>query len=401
MVVRTTGRAETFPQKAEKFDTIAHEEQNAIVNVLRSIHPLSGYLGGIDQGGPFVENLEEEWTRRYRVKWATAVNSATSGLLAASAAIGMKQGDEFIVSPYTMSATAAAPMFLGGTPVFADIESTTFCLDPLEVAKKITKATKAVFVTNLFGHPGNLADLRKLCNEHDIFLIEDAAQSPFAVENNKLAGTWGHIGVFSFNVHKHLQCGEGGICITENAILDQRMRDFRNHGELFEGGSIGLNLRMTEINAAIATEQLKKAEDIITGRIEQAKTLSFSFTEMDGLDGVILPVTKAGCAHVFYAWAAKLDYKSLGITNHQFMEEARREFIVQPPVISAGYVQPLYRLKAFRKYASPCPVAEEMHDKALIVFENCAYTLKTVQHNHLARVFEKVLSKRRQMDVPA
>lgn len=390
------GGAKIVPERIERFKTIDQEESIEIENVLRSIHPLSGYLGGIDRGGYFVERLESEWAKNFRTSWATAVNSATSGLLAAAHAIDMRPGDEFIVSPYTMSATVAAPMFLGGVPVFCDIEPDTFCLNPLEVAKKITKATKAVFVTNLFGHPGHLTDLRKLCNKHDIFLVEDAAQSPFAVEGNKLAGTHGHIGVFSLNVHKHLQCGEGGICVTDSDLLDQRMRDFRNHSELFDGGAIGLNLRMTEVTAAISTAQLRKAKRIITGRIEQAKSLTqsiLSLEDMGELSGVTPPAVRSGCAHVYYVWAAKIDYKKTGMTNHQFMEVAKHEFLEKEGAcpLSAGYVNPLYRLKAFEKYRSSCPVAEEMHDKSLVVFENCGWSPTLVQINQIARVFEKVL----------
>src|SRR6266702_4075211 len=161
--------------------------------------PLSGYIGSKSFGGPQILVLEAMWRETFRTKHAVAVNSGTSGLLAACMAIGIEHGDEVIVSPYTMSATASVPKILGASIIFADIERETFCLDPVEVHNAITRKTKAVIVTNLFGHPAHLRELRDICDGHGVYLIEDNAQAIFAKENGVYAGTIGHIGVFSLN----------------------------------------------------------------------------------------------------------------------------------------------------------------------------------------------------------
>src|SRR5258705_13001728 len=202
--------------------------------------PLSGYLGSKSFGGTWCTVLEAAWRERFGVKHAIAVNSATSGLLAACMAVGIEHNDEVIVSPYTMSATAAAPKILGAKIVFADIEDETFCIDPVEVSNAITPMTKAVIATNLFGHPAHLHELREICDNRGVWLIEDNAQAIFAKQDGVYTGTIGHIGVFSLNVHKHLQVGEGGVCVTNNSDLAKKLREAMNHGEM-RGGILGLN----------------------------------------------------------------------------------------------------------------------------------------------------------------
>ena len=126
----------------------------------------------------------------------------------------------------TMSATAMAPLIYGGIPVFVDIEPDYFCLDLKKVEESITTKTKAILAVDLFGHPAELASLKALADEKNIYLIEDAAQAPLASENGLLAGCIGHIGVYSLNCHKHIQTGEGGVCVTSDDELALRMRPY-------------------------------------------------------------------------------------------------------------------------------------------------------------------------------
>src|SRR3989338_2965575 len=145
----TPVRRHPFPD----YRTIGAEEQAAVARVLDG-GTLSGFLGSWDPrffGGPEVRSIEEEWAKRFGVRHAIAVNSATSGLMAAVGAAGISPGDEVIVSPYTMSASATVPLWYGGIPVFADIEPEYFCLDPASVRSRITERTKAIIVVDLFG----------------------------------------------------------------------------------------------------------------------------------------------------------------------------------------------------------------------------------------------------------
>src|SRR3954470_23813830 len=248
------------------FVRIGGAERDLVNQVLDS-GTLSGFVGAAGpefDGGPMVQRLEQNWAQAFGTRYAISVNSATSGLTAAMGAIGIGPGDEVIVPPYTMSATAIAPLAYGAIPVFADIEPDTFCLDVGAVERALSPRTRAILVVNLFGHPARLRELRALADSRGLFLVEDNAQGPLAMEDGRYAGTIGHLGVFSLNYHKHIHAGEGGMCVTNDARLAQRLRMIRNHGEnVVEAwgvddisNMIGFNLRLTEMSAAVGRAQL-------------------------------------------------------------------------------------------------------------------------------------------------
>lgn len=200
--------------------SIGWEEDDAAHRVVRK-GLLSGFLGGELEGGPEVQGLEREWAATFGAKHAVSVNSATSGLLIALKAVGVGPGDEVIVSPFSMSAGVACVLWLGATPVFADINDDDYCLD----VSTVTIRPKAVLTTSLFGKVSHLPRWPDGCP-----VIEDAAQAAFAegVSQHSL------ITVFSLNCHKQIQSGEGGICTTNNDDVAMIMKKLRNHAELFK-----------------------------------------------------------------------------------------------------------------------------------------------------------------------
>src|SRR5262245_21901216 len=220
-------------QRLGSYNTIGAEEKAAVEQVMAT-GKLSGFIGewcDSFNGGSKVQAFEAAWRERFASRHAITVNSNTSGLFASMGAVGLAPGDEVIVPPYTMSATAMAPLIYGGIPVFADIEPATFCLDPQAVRRALTPRTRAILAVNLFGHPAPLAELRALAEQHGIWLVEDNAQGPLAMEHGRYAGTMGHIGIFSLNYHKHVHTGEGGMCVTADDELALRLQMIRNHGE--------------------------------------------------------------------------------------------------------------------------------------------------------------------------
>lgn len=356
------------------FNTIGPEEISMVTSTMRA-GPLSGYLGGQLHGGLRCEALEYEFAGQVNAKYAIAMNSATSGLLAACAAVGVTKGSEVRTTPFTMSATAAAPVMLGANLVFNDIEPTHYNMDGF-----VSPKTKAVVVANIFGHPAHLTSWAdRVKGAKNCYLIEDNAQSPFAIENGRYAGTIGDIGVFSLNVHKHLQCGEGGICVTNNQALADRLRLFRNHAELADIPLAGLNLRMTETTAAIALAQLSKRHEIIKGRIALAEEL----TDMArGIPFVRPPTKRESCTHVYYLWALEVDRD-----RDWFIRALRSEGVP----IKAGYVDPLYNLPAFERFKGPgsYPVTEAVNNR-IALFEVCAWDPSNKQMKHLREAFKKV-----------
>lgn len=315
--------------------------------------PLSGYVATSAHGGEDVHRLEYQWAKTFKVEHAVACNSGTSGLLAACMAIGIEVGDEVIVSPYTMSATAAAPKLLGAKLVWCDIDPYTYTMDPKLVEGLITNNTMAIIVTNLFGQPAHLKRLASICDKHDIYLIEDNAQAIFASEYDKLCGTVGQFGVFSLNVHKHLQTGEGGVVVCHNVQNDKRLREAINHGEV-RGGLLGLNLRMTEVTAAMAMVQLSKAKAIMKGRLAFAMALEAAV--VDAKLPLTIPFARPDCGHAYYCWAAQLKEPC----NKTLPLPWRR-----------GYMKPLYRLPALETEPVCCPVVERIEDK-MVLMEICS-----------------------------
>ena len=239
------------------YKTIGDEEKQAVLDVLDS-GELSGFVAGAVEGfwgGPRVRALEIAFRDHFGVTHAIAVNSATSGLHCAVSATGAGPGDEVITSPYSMSASATCILMTGAVPVFADINAETFCLDPASVEANVTPHTKGIVAVSIFGHPADLDALRDIARRHGLFLIEDNAQAPDAVYKGRKTGTVGDAGVFSFNRHKTMQSGEGGVIITDDDTLAFKAACMRNHGEgaVEDFGvedlvnTVGVNYRMTEM----------------------------------------------------------------------------------------------------------------------------------------------------------
>lgn len=411
--VRTT----LFPA----YEVIGKEEENAAVEVIRS-GILSKYLGCWEEdfyGGPQVRALEEEWAEYFGVKHAVTVNSATSALYCAAGAIGLEPGDEVIVSPYTMCASATAPLIYNAIPVFADIEKDYFCLDAASIEEKITEKTKAIIIVNIFGQPYDAAKINEIAKSHNLFVIEDNAQGPGAMYGEVPAGTLGDIGVFSLNYHKHIHCGEGGVAVTNNDELAERMRLIRNHAEAVVGDKgyknlnnmIGFNMRMTEIEAAIAREQLKKLRGLVDTRIENVEYLREKFKE---LPCVTVPPIREKCKHVFYMFPLLYENKETGISREKFVEAVCAELMPtrlregEGVRVEYGYVRPLYLQPIFQEriaYGSSgypfnnskvrydkgiCPVCEEMHFERMITHDLMRPGMKKDDLDDVYFAFEKV-----------
>jgi dTDP-4-amino-4,6-dideoxygalactose transaminase len=329
--------------------------------------------------------------------------------MAAVGAVGVGPGDEVIVPATTMSATAVACLFYGGIPVFADIEDETFCIDPASVEAAIGPRTRAIIAVNLFGHPARLAELRELADSRGIALIEDAAQSPLSFEGGRRAGTIGHIGVFSLNYHKHIHTGEGGFCVTDDDELGKRLALIRNHAENSAEAldvkdltnMVGMNLRLTELGAAIGIEQLRRIETHVGVRERAGQALSAAVI---GLDGLKPPKVRDGCQHNYYCWVMRYDARATGVSRGTFSAALAAEGFPH----AVGYVEPLYKLPLFRKRHAigrdgypftlsnrryvdgDCPVAERLHAEDLVLFEPCAYELDDAALELLGEAIKRV-----------
>ena len=261
----------TINYKFKKYNSLGKEELYAAQKVIKSGN-LSGFLGSEGKsflGGYHVRKFEKYVEKFYKTKHAICVNSWTSGLIAMIGSLDVEPGDEIIVSPWTMCATATAILHWNCIPVFADIDKLNFCISADEVKKKITKKTKAIMLVDIFGLASNIDEIKKVIKGTNIKIISDNAQAPYAHFKNKISGSNTQIGGFSFNYHKHIHSGEGGVVITNSKKLARRVRLIRNHGEAVIkpkenlNNIIGYNFRLGEIEAAILLHQYRKLKKII------------------------------------------------------------------------------------------------------------------------------------------
>ena len=403
-------RKKPFPP----YNTIGEEEKRAVNEVLDSGN-LSQFLGTWSEdfyGGPRVRKLEREWADYFGARHAVSVNSNTSGLYASLGAAGIGPGDEVIVSPYTMSASAVGVLIYGATPVFADIDPETYCISAETIEKVLTTRTKAIIVVDIFGHPADFDAINLIAERHNLIIIEDSAQAPAAKYKGRWAGCLADMGVFSLNYHKTIHSGEGGIIVTDDDELADRLSLIRNHAEAVVKAKgtknltnlIGFNYRMTEIEAAIASEQLKKLEDLTVGRIEHANYLR---ERLGGIEGLKPAAVQSDCRHVFYILAVQFEKEQFGITREKFVEAVKAEGVP----LGAGYVeplylQPIYQQRAFGGGANDpryqgsvsyekgiCPVTETMHFEKLFSTHLFHSGLSRADVEDVANAIEKVALK--------
>jgi perosamine synthetase len=400
------------------FKSVGEEEVTVVSDVIRS-GVLSAYIGAPGpgfMGGPQVRQFEKQAAEYFGVKHAIAVNSWTSGLIAAVGAIGLEPGDEIITTPWTMAATATAILHWNGIPVFADIDPETYNICPKHVEKLITARTKAIFAVDIFGQSADIPALRELADRHGLKLLCDTAQAPGAMVGDRYTGTFADIGGFSLNYHKHIHCGEGGVLVTNDDRLAERLCLIRNHAEAVIRSDdpaelcnmLGYNFRMGEIEAAIASVQLTK----LAARVESRQRIAAELNAgLGSLPGLKVPKVAPGATHAYYVYGITLDVAALGVPRAKIVDALRAEGVQW---LAAGY-QNLHLLPMFRhkiaygtngfpwtsQYCTSdvqygpglCPDAEKLHSETFIGLNVCMNELPPEDVALIIAAFHKVWSQ--------
>lgn len=276
---------------------IGDEEINAVNEVLRS---------GVLAQGPKVAELEENFARYCGTKYAVAVNNGTAALHAALFAAGVAEGDEVITVPFSFIATVNPIIMLGAKPVLVDIDQDTYNIDTSQIEGVITKKTKAIIPVHLYGQPANMDEINAVAEKHNLVVIEDACQAIGAEYKGKKAGSLGNMGCFSLYATKNIMCGEGGMITTDDAGFVEKMKQFRQHGMSgpYQYEGLGYNYRMTDLQAAIAIEQLKKVDGFNAKRQSNAQTLSDGLKD---LKGILLPSVADARTHVYHQYTVLVE----------------------------------------------------------------------------------------------
>jgi len=327
---------------------LGEEEKKAVLDVLSS---------GMLAQGEKVATFEKNFAEFIGVKHAVATSNGTTALHAALVGLGIGDDDEVITTPFTFIATANAIKMTGATPVFVDIDKTTFTLDPAKIEAAITPKTKAIIPVHLFGLPAAMDKITAISRKHNLTIIEDACQAHGADINGKKVGSFG-IGCFSFYGTKNMTTGEGGMITTNDDTLAAKIRKIISHGteRRYVHSMVGYNYRMTDLAAAIGIEQLKKLNEFTRKRRENARRLT---TGLSNINGLVTPSIIDG--HVFHQYTLRIT-KDFPLTRERLIEHLTSRGIAS----SVFYPLPIHLQEAYRDYNHQSfPVAEKMAREVL------------------------------------
>lgn len=315
------------------------EIQNVVDSVTR---------GGYWAKGPYVTEFEEAIESYLGVEHAITYNSGTTALVGALKAAGIGEGDEVIVPSFTFIATANAVRLVGADPIFADIESERFGLDPASVRDAITDRTTAILPVHVYGKPFLMDELVAIADDHDLLLIEDAAEAFGARENGTMAGTVGDMAALSFCQNKVVATGEGGAVVTDDDELARCLELYRSHGrassDYFDSTDsgdyvdIGTNVRMADVVAAIGAGQMERVDSII----ERRRTVAEMYREaLADVDGVTTPTDPPNGRHVYQIYTVTFDSSALRQDAIDALSERNISSKVywDPPVHRTTYYQ--------------------------------------------------------------
>ncbi|AFS79994.1 pyridoxal-phosphate-dependent enzyme apparently involved in regulation of cell wall biogenesis [Candidatus Nitrosopumilus koreensis AR1] len=332
-----------------------NEEINAVKKSITKSSLLSGYTNKF-LGGEIIQKFEKEFARFHKCKYGISVNSGTSALFVAQLAAGVKNMKKVSVPSITFTATTSQVVACGGSPNFVDIDPESYCMD-FDFSKKSPFAIPV----HLLGHPCNL-EMIKTMKEYGMFVIEDCAQAMGAKSKNKIVGSMGDCGIFSFQETKHITTlGEGGIIVTNNEEFAEKCRSIRNHGEYYKDQmSVGFNLRLTDAQAAFGIVQLKRLPNILKNFRKNATHIMKNLPE-----NILPPIISKNVEHSFLIIGCRYD-STHGISREKFLERLtknRKKFLkneqisdikglnLRPgKIISSGYKTTQYNIPLYRKY---------------------------------------------------
>ena len=332
-----------------QFASDQDEIEAAVLKVLRSGHYILG-----PEGLAF----EKEMAEFLGVKYALAVNSGTTALHLALAALDIGPGDEVITSPFTFIATAEAISYLGATPVFVDIDPITYCIDPEKIKTKITAKTQAILPVHLYGQSANMFEIEKIADDNGLAVVEDCAQSIGTEYKNKKVGSFGNFGCFSFFPTKNLgAAGEGGLITTNDEDTFNKLKALRVHGsiERYQHEMIGYNARLNEIQCAVLRIKLRRLQEWTKKRQAHANLYNKLFSDLP----VGLPIVGDDSNHVYHQYAIKIKNNREKVMNY-LQENGVSSAVHYPKPI---HLQDAYAFLGYKK--GDLPISEQLSQEIL------------------------------------
>ncbi|MBI5357165.1 DegT/DnrJ/EryC1/StrS family aminotransferase [Candidatus Collierbacteria bacterium] len=325
-----------------------------------------GVLAVLNSGqlslGPKYLQFEKDISVYTGAKYACAVSNGTCGLHLAVRALSLGEGDEVITTPFSFVASSNCLLYEKVKPVFADIESLTFNINPKLIEAKITKKTKAIVAVHVFGQPVNMGEILKIANKHKLLIIEDAAESFGSKYNEKYSGTIGDVGVYAFYPNKQMTTGEGGMIVTDSEKIYNLCKSMRNQGRNVNGDwliheRLGYNYRMDEMSASLGMTQLKKIDWMIA---EKRKIANWYNENLHGNKTIVMPSTNSQGSLSLFVYVIRI---TNGVRD-RVMNKLAKKGIQTKPYLPVIHLQPFMR-KMFGYKKGDFPVAELMASQTL------------------------------------
>ena len=319
---------------------LGEEELNNVIAAVKS--------GWISSKGEFIPQFEQRFAQYCGVKHGVATSNGTVALHLALAALGIKEGDEVIVPALTFVATANAVRYTGAEPVFVDSRPDYWCIDPEKIEDAITAKTKAIISVHLYGHPCDMDPIMDIARRKNLYVIEDAAEAHGAEYKGKKTGSFGDISCFSFYGNKIITTGEGGMCLTDDDTLAEKMNGLRDHGmnpqRRYWHESLGFNYRMTNLQAAVGAAQINKLGQFVTKKREIAQQYGEGLKELaeKGLIKLHPEMPWAKCVY----WMYSILVGDVFIGRDDLAERLEKVEIETRPFFYPVHVLPMYKSKA-------------------------------------------------------
>jgi perosamine synthetase len=347
---------------------LGEEELQNVAGAIRS--------GWISSKGKFIPEFEEKFARYCGVKYGVATSSGTTALHLALVTLGIGPGDEVIVPTLTFIATANAVVYNRAKPIFVDSHPDYWCLDPEEIEKAITSGTRAIIPVHLYGHPCDMDTITDIARRHNLYVVEDAAEANGAGYRGKKVGSLGDIACFSFYGNKIITTGEGGMCLTNDEKLAEKMRTLRDHGmnpnRRYWHETIGFNYRMTNMQAAVGVAQLEKLDRFIEKKRQIASWYAEGLKDLAEQRLIKLHPEMPWAKCVYWMYSILVE-DGFGIGRDELMQRLFEKGIETRPLFYPIHIMPPYEDNdAF-------PVAEEIAAKGVNLPSGVGLTRKTIR----------------------
>jgi len=331
--------------------------------------------------GDYIARFEKAFAEYVGTKHALSTSSCTGALHLILAALGVKSGDEVIVPEITWIATASAACYVGAKPVFVDVEEDTWCMCPKSLQRAITPRTKVIMPVHIYGHPANMDEILSIAKRHGIDVVEDAAPSLGANIRGRRTGSFGRAAAFSFQGAKIMVTGEGGMLVTDDTELFERIKGLWDHGrdphKTFWNSSIGYKYKMSNIQAALGLAQLERIEELV----EKKRQINRWYAEeLQGCPHIQLNAERPGCRNIMWMTSLILSDRA-PVTREELMKKLK-----EANVDSRPFFYPMSVFPMFEK--ADTPVAAKVSKEGInlpsghnLTREQVQYACEVIRHH--------------------